>query len=55
MGILDCRDPTLAAHKFMGILNEFSLWPWMLGRNRIPVSGKDVIEKKIRMYLSYYR
>ena len=24
--------PTLAAHQFMGMLNEFSLWPWMMGR-----------------------
>ena len=22
----------LAAHQFMGVLNEFVLWPWMLGR-----------------------
>jgi TetR/AcrR family transcriptional regulator of autoinduction and epiphytic fitness len=26
--ILDCRNPMLAAHQFMGILNELSLWPW---------------------------
>ena len=27
LGVLECRNPTLAAHQFMGILNEFSLWP----------------------------
>src|SRR5262250_764817 len=27
MGILECQDPTLAAHQFMGMLNELSLWP----------------------------
>ena len=36
MGILDCRNPMLAAHQFMGMLNEFSLWPWMMGRESSP-------------------
>ena len=54
VGILDCRDPTLAAHQFMGMLNEFSLWPWMMGRARIPVPDEDVIEETIRMFLSFY-
>ncbi len=55
MCILQCRDPTLAAHQFMGMLNEFSLWPWMMGRGGIPVSGEDVVEETIRMFLSHYR
>jgi TetR/AcrR family transcriptional regulator of autoinduction and epiphytic fitness len=54
VGILDCRDPTLAAHQFTGMLNEFSLWPWMMGREGIPVSGEDV-QETIRMFLSHYR
>src|ERR1700686_4474620 len=29
IGVLNCRNPTLAAHQFMGLLNEFSLWPLM--------------------------
>jgi AcrR family transcriptional regulator len=37
MGVLECHCPTLAAHQFMGILNEFSLWPWMMGRERLAV------------------
>ena len=40
LGILDCRNPMLAAHQFMGMLNEFSLWPWMMGREGLPVSGR---------------
>ncbi|MGO7428755.1 TetR/AcrR family transcriptional regulator C-terminal domain-containing protein, partial [Rhizobium ruizarguesonis] len=32
LGILNCRNPLLAAHQFMGMLNEPSLWPWMIGR-----------------------
>ena len=38
----------------MGMLNEFSLWPWMMGRDGVPVSGEDVVEETIRMFLSHY-
>jgi TetR/AcrR family transcriptional regulator of autoinduction and epiphytic fitness len=55
IGVLDCRNPTLAAHQFMGMLNEFSLWPWMTGGGRAPVSAEDVVEESIRMFLRYYR
>jgi TetR/AcrR family transcriptional regulator, regulator of autoinduction and epiphytic fitness len=55
MGVLDCRNPLLAAHQFMGILNEFSLWPWMLGRESIPVPAEELIEEAIRMFLQRYR
>ena len=55
MGILDCRNPTLAAHQFMGMLNEFSLWPWMTGGGSIPVSRKNIVDETIRMFLSHYR
>lgn len=55
MGILNCRNPTLAAHQFMGILNEFSLWPWMLGRERLAVPTEEVVEETVRMFLRNYR
>ncbi|MBV9582771.1 MAG: TetR/AcrR family transcriptional regulator [Chloroflexi bacterium] len=55
VGILECRDPTLAAHQFMGMLNQFSLWPWMMGQDRPPVADTDVADETIRMFLSYYR
>src|SRR5689334_19712873 len=55
MGVLDCRNPLLAAHQFMGMLNELSLWPWMLGRESVPVPEKDIIEETIRMFLQHYR
>jgi TetR/AcrR family transcriptional regulator of autoinduction and epiphytic fitness len=55
LGIVNCPNPTLAAHQFMGILNEFSLWPWMIGRERPLASDKDVIEEAIRMFLQRYR
>ena len=55
MGILDCRNPMLAAHQFMGLLNEFSLWPWMMGRKSVAVPDKDVVEETVRMFLQHYR
>jgi TetR/AcrR family transcriptional regulator of autoinduction and epiphytic fitness len=55
MGILDCRNPLLAVHQFMGMLNELSLWPWMTGRESVPVPEKDIIEETIRMFLQHYR
>ena len=55
MGILDCRNPMLAAHQFTGILNEFFLWPWMMGRDSLPIPAEDVIEETIRMFLRRYR
>jgi TetR/AcrR family transcriptional regulator of autoinduction and epiphytic fitness len=55
MDILDCRNPLLAAHQFMGVLNEFSLWPWMLGRESLAVPVEELVEETIRMFLQRYR
>ena len=55
LGILDCRNPMLAAHQFMGMLNEFSLWPWMMGREGLPVPAEEAVEETIRMFLQHYR
>jgi TetR/AcrR family transcriptional regulator of autoinduction and epiphytic fitness len=55
LGILDCRNPMLAAHQFMGMLNELSLWPWMMGREGLPVSAEDAVEETIQMFLTHYR
>jgi TetR/AcrR family transcriptional regulator of autoinduction and epiphytic fitness len=54
-GILNCRNPLIAAHQFMGLLNEFSLWPWMMGREGVPVPDNDVVEEAIQMFLQHYR
>ena len=54
-GVLDCRNPTLAAHQFMGMLNEFSLWPWIIGRKSLPIPAEELIEETIRMFLQRYR
>jgi TetR/AcrR family transcriptional regulator, regulator of autoinduction and epiphytic fitness len=55
VGVLECRNPTLAAHQFMGILNEFSLWPWMMGRDRLAVPAEEVVEETVRIFLRNYR
>jgi len=55
VGILECRNPLLAAHQFTGILNEFFLWPWMMGRAGAPISTEEVVEDTIRMFLQHYR
>ena len=54
LGILDCRNPLLAAHQFMGMLNELSLWPWMIGRQSLPFVAKEVVDETVRMFLRYY-
>jgi AcrR family transcriptional regulator len=55
IGILNCRNPTLAAHQFMGILNEFSLWPLMIGRPNLAVPAEEIVEETIQMFQRYYR
>jgi TetR/AcrR family transcriptional regulator of autoinduction and epiphytic fitness len=44
----------IAAHQFMGLLNEFSLWPWMTGRGRIPASDDHIVEETVRMFLQHH-
>ena len=55
LGVLDCRNPMLAAHQFMGMINEFFLWPWMMGSDSLPAPAEDVIEETVRMFLRHYR
>lgn len=55
VGVLDCRNPNLAGHQFAGMLNELSLWPWMLGRERLPVGDDEVVDETVRMFLQHYR
>ena len=54
LGVLDCGNPTVAAHQFMGILNEFTLWPWMMGRKPLPVPAEEVIGEAVRTFLQRY-
>lgn len=55
IGVLDCENPTLAAHQFMGMLNQMSLWPWMLARKSLRIPADEVIEATVTMFLKTYR
>jgi TetR/AcrR family transcriptional regulator of autoinduction and epiphytic fitness len=55
IGVLDCGNAVLAAHQFMGMLNEFTLWPWMMGRKTLAVPSKEVIDETVLMFLKRYR
>ena len=52
--VLNCRNPILAAHQFMGALNDVSLWPMMLGRDRIPIVDDEINEETVRMFMTHY-
>ena len=54
MGVLTCRNTTLAAHQFMGVLNEFALWPWMLGRQSLEAPTEEVVDGAVEMFLKHY-
>jgi AcrR family transcriptional regulator len=54
-GILDCHNPLLATHQFMGLLNEFCLWPWMMGRGGLDIPDEEIAEEAVRMFLQHYR
>ena len=55
MGVLNCRDQLLSSHVFMGVLNEFSLWPLLIGRESLPVPSEDVVEETMRIFMGRYR
>jgi AcrR family transcriptional regulator len=55
MGILNCRNPVLAAHQFMGALNEITLWPRMMGRESLPIAEQELIDETVRMFAQHYR
>ena len=55
IGVLHRGNLTLAAHQFMGMLNELSLWPWMMGRKGLPIPTDEVVEETISIFLQHYR
>ena len=54
-GSLDCSNPLIAAHQFMGLVNEFSLWPWMMSQENPSAFDEDIVEGAVRMFLAHYR
>jgi len=55
MEILGCRNPMRAAHQFTGMLNEFFLWPLLMGREESLAPTEEVIDETVRMFLLRYR
>ena len=55
MGVLSCPNPLLAAHVYMGMLNEFSLWPLLIGRESLPIPSEDIVEETIGIFMRHYR
>ena len=54
VGVLKCRNPLLAAHQFMGMLNQMSLWPLIVGGVSLPVSTDEQIDATVAMFLNTY-
>jgi TetR/AcrR family transcriptional regulator of autoinduction and epiphytic fitness len=54
-GVLNCPYPTLAAHQFLGLLNEPVLWQKMFDRDVAPVSADIVAADAVQMFLLKYR
>ncbi len=55
LGILNCRNLELAAHQFMGALNEITLWPKMTGRESLSIPEDELVDETVRMFLQHYR
>jgi len=57
-GRLTCKDPELAAHQFMGLVQEFAIWPKVMaigdGLRDLP-SNKLVVKEAVAMFLDRYR
>lgn len=56
-GAIDCPSPELAAHQFLGLIQEFILWPEVMGipsdRMSVPPVGA-VVDEAIITFLSRY-
>ena len=56
-GMITCAHPELAAHQFMGLVQEFVIWPRVMaiGKGLADLPANDVvIEEAIAMFLSRY-
>ena len=56
-GLLDCPHPDIAAHQFLGMIQEFVVWPDVMGVT--PPSPQPtaamVIDEAVQTFLSRYR
>jgi TetR/AcrR family transcriptional regulator, regulator of autoinduction and epiphytic fitness len=54
---LACPNPELAAHQFLGLIQEFIIWPKVMAIGPAVLDmppDKVVIEEAIRMFLGRY-
>lgn len=56
-GVIDCPHPELAAHQFLGLIQEFAIWPHVMSigpdvRKLPPIDL--VVDEAIAMFLSRY-
>ena len=54
VGVLDCRDPLLAAQQFLGLINGPTLWPRIFSPESELASPDTVIAETVRMFLLRY-
>lgn len=55
LGVLDCPHPVLAAHQFLGLINEPILWRSVLNQEIISCTPEIVVEDAVRTFLGRYR
>lgn len=56
-GLLNCRDPLLAAHQFFGLILECTFWPYVMAIGMATselTSVENTIEEAIAMFLARY-
>ncbi|ANP50797.1 AcrR family transcriptional regulator [Streptomyces griseochromogenes] len=56
-GRIDCPHPELAAHQFLGLVQEFVIWPQVMaiGPDVVKLPSVDlVVEEAVAMFLSRY-
>lgn len=56
-GVLSCPSPELAAHQFLGLLQEFVIWPHVMSIGpdaRSLPSDELVMEEAVAMFISRY-
>jgi AcrR family transcriptional regulator len=57
VGSIDCPKPALAAHQFLGLIQEFIIWPHVMAIGPAAAAlppAEEVIEEAITMFLSRY-
>lgn len=57
-GLLDCKAPEFATHQFMGLIQEFVIWPRVMaiGSEAQPRDPPEhVVEEAIAMFMARYR